>query len=75
MDRQVFHTSRAPEPKGPHSQAVLFNGILYVSGQVPADPASGPVMRGTIEEEARLNLDNLKAVIEESVCRMEEVLI
>ena len=74
MDKQVFHTDRAPKPKGPYSQAVISNGILYVSGQVPTDPASGSIMRGTIEDEARLTLDNLKAIIEESGYRMQDIL-
>ena len=74
MQKQVFHTDKAPRPKGPYSQAIIHNGILYISGQGPMDAASGSIARGTIEEETRVTLNNLKALIEESGYKMEGVL-
>lgn len=74
MKREVFHTSQAPQPKGPYSQAIIHNKILYVSGQGPVDTATGSIVRGSIEEEARAALDNLKSIIEEAGYTMDGVL-
>jgi len=70
----VFKTTRAPLPKGPYSQAVSHNGVLYVSGQIPVDPASGEVRRGSIREEAELVLTNLSAIIEDAGATLGDVL-
>jgi 2-iminobutanoate/2-iminopropanoate deaminase len=74
MAKQVFHTDKAPKPKGPYSLAVIHNGILYISGQMPIDAASGSVIRGTIEEETRLTLSNIKTIVEEYGCQMADVI-
>jgi 2-iminobutanoate/2-iminopropanoate deaminase len=74
VSRQVFRTDRAPQPKGPYSPAVIHNGLLYVSGQGPVDPASGDIIRGTIEEEAQAVLDNIRAIIEAAGFSMAGVL-
>jgi len=74
VEKQTFRTYKAPQPKGPYSQAIIHNGILYVSGQVPLDPATGSILRGTIEEEARATLNNLKTIIEEAGYTLEGVL-
>jgi 2-iminobutanoate/2-iminopropanoate deaminase len=57
-------TDRAPKAIGPYSQAVRAGGLLFLSGQVPLDPATGELLRGTIEEEAGRVLQNLGAVLE-----------
>ena len=72
--RRVVHTTDAPQPLGPYSQAVVHNGVLYVAGQGPSDPAGGKIVRGTIEEEARQTLANLKAVIEAAGFSLQGVL-
>jgi 2-iminobutanoate/2-iminopropanoate deaminase len=74
VKRQIFRSYKAPQPKGPYSQAVIYNGILYVSGQAPLDLATGRIVRGTIEEETRVALDNLKTIIEEAGYTLEGVL-
>ena len=74
MNRQVFYSDKAARPKGPYSQAIIHNGILYVSGQVPVDPAKGSIVQGGIEEQARTALNNLKTTIEEAGFAMEGVL-
>ena len=60
--RRAVETDAAPAPVGPYSQAVVANGVLYVSGQVPLDPASGKLIEGGTVEQARLCLENLDAV-------------
>jgi len=73
-DKKIIFTEKAPKPVGPYSQAVLHEGILYVSGQIPLDADSGELVRGTIEEETKAAMNNLKAIIEEAGATMEDVL-
>jgi 2-iminobutanoate/2-iminopropanoate deaminase len=63
-DVTAISTDRAPKAIGPYSQAVRANGFLFLSGQVPLDPATGELVRGTIDEEAARVLRNLGAVLE-----------
>ncbi len=64
MSRQIVHTDRAPKAIGPYSQAVRVGQTVYLSGQIPLDPATGQLVSGTIEVEARRAFDNLEAVAE-----------
>src|SRR4030065_7357 len=72
--KKVFHSERFPSPKGPYSQAVIHNGLLYLSGQIPVEPESGMLIRGTIEEETEAVLNNIKSIIEEAGADMDDVL-
>ena len=54
----------APKAIGPYSQAVVHNGIAYLSGQIPLDPATGQVIEGDAAAQAARVLDNLGAVLE-----------
>jgi 2-iminobutanoate/2-iminopropanoate deaminase len=63
-DVTAISTDRAPKAIGPYSQAVRANGFLFLSGQVPLDPDTGELVRGTIDEEAARVLRNLGAVLE-----------
>jgi 2-iminobutanoate/2-iminopropanoate deaminase len=60
--RQTIETDAAPAPIGPYSQAVIANGVLYCSGQVPLDPEGGELVQGGIVEQAARCLENLDAV-------------
>lgn len=60
--RQAIETDAAPAPIGPYSQALIANGVLYCSGQVPLDPESGELADAGIAEQARRCLENLDAV-------------
>lgn len=62
MARKVVATSGAPGAIGPYSQAVVSGGVLYASGQIALDPASGELVAGGFEAEARQVLANLAAV-------------
>ena len=61
-ERKVVETEAAPAPIGPYSQAVVADGVLYCSGQVPLDPANGELVEGGIAEQAARCLDSLDAV-------------
>ena len=61
--RQVISTEAAPKAIGPYSQAIVHNGIAYLSGQIPLDPATGQLVEGGIEEQTVRVLENLGAVL------------
>jgi len=64
--RKAVTTSRAPAAIGPYSQAVVAGGFLFVSGQIPLDPATGALISGSIVDETRRVFDNLGAILEEA---------
>ena len=64
MARQSISTDHAPAAIGPYSQAVRSGDTIYLSGQIPLDPASGQLVDGDITVQARRAFDNLKAVCE-----------
>lgn len=66
------NTKKAPAAIGPYSQAVIVNGIIYTSGQIPADPESGAVPEG-IYAQAEQSMKNVKAILEEAGSGMEKV--
>jgi reactive intermediate/imine deaminase len=66
MSRQTIHTSHAPQAIGPYSQAVRAGDTVYLSGQIPLDPATMQLVSGDIEAEVRQVFENLKAVAEAS---------
>jgi 2-iminobutanoate/2-iminopropanoate deaminase len=71
--RQVIATPSAPKAIGPYSQAIRAAGLLYLSGQVPLDPATGQMVEGDIAKQTARVLDNLKAVLEAAGSSLERV--
>jgi 2-iminobutanoate/2-iminopropanoate deaminase len=61
--KQVISTSEAPGAIGPYSQAVVANGMVYCSGQIPIDPSTGEFVPGGVEEQTVQVLKNLAAVL------------
>ena len=64
--KSVINTKNAPAPIGPYSQAVMVNGLLYVSGQIAINPANGNMTMNNIESETKQVMDNLKAILIEA---------
>ncbi len=62
--QKVIKTEKAPKAIGPYSQAIEANGMIFASGQIPIDPSTGELSTGDIEEQTRIVLSNLKAVLE-----------
>ena len=60
MSRQIIHTDQAPAAIGPYSQAVRVGDTVYLSGQIPLDPATGLLVEGDIAAQARRAFDNLR---------------
>ncbi|MBQ3913319.1 MAG: RidA family protein [Lachnospiraceae bacterium] len=61
--KKIF-TEKAPAAVGPYSQAIEANGMLYTSGQIPLDPATGTIVGDNVTEQAEQVMKNLKAVLE-----------
>lgn len=74
MKKIIINTSNAPAPIGPYSQAVLANGVMYLSGQIPADPASGKLVEGDITAQTRQVMNNIKAILEDSGLDMASII-
>jgi reactive intermediate/imine deaminase len=70
MTRRAVESGDAPAPIGPYSQAVAAAGVLYCSGQVPLDPATGELVEGDAAEQARRCLRSLEAVCSEAGTRL-----
>jgi 2-iminobutanoate/2-iminopropanoate deaminase len=70
--RRPIETGDAPAPVGPYSQALVADGVLYCSGQVPLDPGTGELVEGGIGEQVRRCLRSLAAVCEAAGARLED---
>ncbi len=70
--KQVVSTKNAPGAIGPYSQAMIANGMLYTSGQLPVDPASGEIP-ASVEEQAKTSLENLRAIVQAGGSSMDQV--
>jgi 2-iminobutanoate/2-iminopropanoate deaminase len=62
--KMIIQTTHAPEAIGPYSQAVKAGGFLYISGQLPIDPADGNIHGGDIASQTRQALSNLSAIVD-----------
>jgi len=62
--KKIVASDSAPKAIGPYSQAVIYNGLAYLSGQIPLDPATGQIVEGDIAVQTERVLENLKAVLE-----------
>ncbi len=72
-EKKEIKTDRAPKAIGPYSQAVIGGGLVFASGQIPIDPATGELVTGTIEDQTRLVLKNLAAVLEAAGSSLDRV--
>jgi 2-iminobutanoate/2-iminopropanoate deaminase len=61
--KEIICTEAAPKAIGPYSQAVRVGNLVFLSGQIPNDPATGQVIEGTIEKQTERVLENMKAVL------------
>ncbi|MDO5136112.1 MAG: RidA family protein [Eubacteriales bacterium] len=70
---KVVYTDKAPAAIGPYSQAMILNDVLFTSGQIPVDPATGEIAGDTIQTQAEQVMKNLSAVLEEAGTSFENV--
>jgi len=70
----IIHSDSAPKAVGPYSQAVLFGGVLYASGQIGLDPQAGKLVGDDVESQARQVTKNLSAVLSEAGASLSDIL-
>ena len=64
--KTIINSQNAPKPIGPYNQAVLTGNMLFVSGQIPINPANGELVSGDLKAEAKQVMENLKAILKEA---------
>ena len=64
--KKVISTTNAPAAIGPYSQAIEVNGMLFISGQIPIDPATGEIVAGGITEQTTQSFKNIRAILTEA---------
>ena len=73
MPKEVVISEKAPKPVGPYSQAVKAGNFLFISGQLPINPATGEIVRGNFEEAVKVVLENVKSIVEEAGGTMDDI--
>ena len=71
---KAISTQKAPAAIGPYNQAIQVGNLVYTSGQIPIDPATGNFVEGGIKEQTRQSLLNVKAILEEAELTMSDVI-
>ncbi len=74
MQKNIISTTKAPQAIGPYSQAVRFDNLLFVSGQIPIEPGSGEILKGNIKEQTQQILENLNSILTEGGSSLNNVL-
>ncbi len=74
MSKNVISTSKAPAALGPYSQAVCWGGLIFVSGQIPIDPATSQVVGDDVAAQTERVLKNLAAILEAAGASLGQVL-
>lgn len=74
MKKQILNSDKAPAPVGPYSHAVRAGDMLYCSGQIPLNPQTGEVLKGSVAEQAELALSNVKTLLEDFGLNLNAVL-
>ena len=72
MSKKTIHTDDAPSAIGTYSQAVAYNGLLFMSGQIPLDPATMEIVEGDFKARAHRVFQNLRAVAEEAGTNLDQ---
>ncbi|MBS2000552.1 MAG: RidA family protein [Cyanobacteria bacterium SZAS LIN-5] len=70
---QVIDTKHAPKAIGPYSQALVHNGLVFVSGQIPFNPATGELVTGSITDQTNQVLSNIAAILKEAGTELNNV--
>ena len=73
-DIKTIHTTEAPSAFGPFSQGVKTDTLVFATGQLPLDPATGEIVSDDVREQTRQVMNNLKAILAEAGCSMDRVL-
>lgn len=71
--KKVIFTDQAPKAIGPYSQAIESNGMLFISGQIPVNPATSKIVEGGIKEQTEQVMKNLEAILKEAGCTFSNI--
>jgi 2-iminobutanoate/2-iminopropanoate deaminase len=74
LKKEILHSDRWPEPKGPYSVALTLDHLLFISGQGPAYPDTGEIVKGDFEEQARVVFENVLMILEEAGSSLDHAL-
>lgn len=74
MQKKIIATNKAPQAIGPYSQAVRFNDLLFISGQIPIEPKSGAILTVDIKEQTMQILENLNSILTAGESSLNNVL-
>ena len=72
--KKIVKTNKAPQPVGPYNQAVIYNGTMYISGQIALDPITNELVTNNLKKETMLVMNNLKAILESENLSFENVI-
>ena len=73
MEKKIIKPANAPQPVGPYNQAVAIQNFVYTSGQIAIDPKTNQMITGDVTQQARLVIQNLKAVLEGAGSSLEKI--
>lgn len=74
MKKTIIQTDKAPAPIGPYNQAIKIDGLVYTSGQIPLDLATGQIVEGGIKAQTETVLNYVKAILEEAGSSLDKVI-
>ena len=74
MEKKIINTNNAPAPIGPYNQAVQYGDMLFISGQIALDPATGELVQGDIKAETTQVMKNLAAILEAAGMTFDNIL-
>jgi len=74
MAKKPVRPERGPQAQGPYSAAIVHGDLVFVSGMGPVDPDTGEIMRGGLEEQMRIAVENIRLVLEAAGSGLEKVL-
>ncbi len=72
--KRIIQTGNAPAPIGPYNQAVAFNGVLYISGQIALHPETGELVTDNIEDETHRVMQNIRGILESEGLSFEDII-
>lgn len=72
--KEIVRTDRAPSAIGPYSQGISLGDLIFTSGQIPIDPATGQLAAGDIRAAARQSMENVRAILEAAGSALEKVI-
>ena len=71
--KKIIKSKNAPLPVGPYNQAVMYNNTLYISGQVAINPSNNKLIRGSIDDETKQIMENIKSILNEAQLNFKNV--